>query len=397
MADLSTSAFGDLVGRIYDCAVDAAKWPSAVDALRRALGYEIGVLALHDLPHGRVLLDDTVNIAEPWQGRRAAFHADAVALWGGVGFIQRHPVDEPAALSRVTPLALSETSNPWAVHWAAPQGLVDHLALVLARDGGAIGCLGFGRHRDVGAISDGDVAAARLFIPHLQRASAIGRLLDMRRTAATDLGTVLDGLSQPVVLVDERATICFRNAAAGPLFEAGGPLQDVDGRVSSPVGSVANALRRAIHECAGSGVPVGRGFGIPVRAHGGGVYALHVLPLGATGVRRPPTRKAVAALFVSSASARMACSADLIAALYGLTRAETRVFELLADGQTTQAAAATLGISSSTFKTHLLRVFAKVGVHRQGDLVRLAAAVAPPVRSASSAAAADGAGCGGQV
>ncbi len=60
------------------------------------------------------------------------------------------------------------------------------------------------------------------------------------------------------------------------------------------------------------------------------------------------------------------------ALLYDLTPAETRVFELLADGMTQAAIAAQLGIAPSTVKTHLLKVFEKTGINRQAELVRFA-------------------------
>jgi DNA-binding CsgD family transcriptional regulator len=41
--------------------------------------------------------------------------------------------------------------------------------------------------------------------------------------------------------------------------------------------------------------------------------------------------------------------------------------------------AATLGIAETTVKTHLHRVFAKTGVSRQADLVKLAAGFSNPL------------------
>jgi DNA-binding CsgD family transcriptional regulator len=78
---------------------------------------------------------------------------------------------------------------------------------------------------------------------------------------------------------------------------------------------------------------------------------------------------------VSSPHSLPGRAADLVTALYGLTQAEGRVFDAIAQGRPPQEAAAALGVSRSTLKTHLLRVFAKVGVHRQADLVRLSVAL----------------------
>jgi DNA-binding CsgD family transcriptional regulator len=71
--------------------------------------------------------------------------------------------------------------------------------------------------------------------------------------------------------------------------------------------------------------------------------------------------------------------ADALTLLYDLTPAESRIFELIADGQALSDIAVVLGIAPSTVKTHLLRVFDKTGCRRQADLVKLAASMSLPV------------------
>jgi DNA-binding CsgD family transcriptional regulator len=71
--------------------------------------------------------------------------------------------------------------------------------------------------------------------------------------------------------------------------------------------------------------------------------------------------------------------ADALALLYDLTPAESRIFELIADGQALSDIAVVLGIAPSTVKTHLLRVFDKTGCSRQAELVKLAASMSLPV------------------
>ena len=64
---------------------------------------------------------------------------------------------------------------------------------------------------------------------------------------------------------------------------------------------------------------------------------------------------------------------DAMALLYDLTPAETRVFELIAAGETPAAVAKTLGVAPSTVRTHLLHLFQKTGCQRQSELVKLGA------------------------
>ncbi len=69
-----------------------------------------------------------------------------------------------------------------------------------------------------------------------------------------------------------------------------------------------------------------------------------------------------------------------MATAFGLTPAETRVLASLLAGRTLADTAATLGIATTTAKTHLDGIFSKTGVARQADLMRLGVGLAPPVR-----------------
>jgi DNA-binding CsgD family transcriptional regulator len=61
----------------------------------------------------------------------------------------------------------------------------------------------------------------------------------------------------------------------------------------------------------------------------------------------------------------------------GLTQAERRLASFMATGMSLQKAAAASGITFSTARTYLKRIFAKLGIARQSDLVGLVAALTP--------------------
>jgi DNA-binding CsgD family transcriptional regulator len=60
---------------------------------------------------------------------------------------------------------------------------------------------------------------------------------------------------------------------------------------------------------------------------------------------------------------------------FGLTPAETDVALEIGKGDGRNAAAARLSVTPGTVRIHLQRVFEKMGVHRQAELVRLLAEV----------------------
>ena len=67
---------------------------------------------------------------------------------------------------------------------------------------------------------------------------------------------------------------------------------------------------------------------------------------------------------------------DLVEAIYGLSTSQTKITKRITQGLDLEAAAEALGISKNTARTHLRRVYEKVGVNSQIELVRLIAGFA---------------------
>jgi DNA-binding CsgD family transcriptional regulator len=73
----------------------------------------------------------------------------------------------------------------------------------------------------------------------------------------------------------------------------------------------------------------------------------------------------------------MSESIDLLRCHFGLTPAEARLALQLVAGETLRSAAAKLGISYETARTHLKTVFNKTGTCRQAELVIVLATALP--------------------
>jgi DNA-binding CsgD family transcriptional regulator len=64
-------------------------------------------------------------------------------------------------------------------------------------------------------------------------------------------------------------------------------------------------------------------------------------------------------------------TAEMLRALYGLTRAEAALVNELASGRSLEESAAALRISRATARNQLKVAFQKTGTHRQAGLLRL--------------------------
>lgn len=380
MTSLAAADMSDLIGLIYDCALDPDLWPATLARLKDRLGFIHATLSLQEMPSGRVLLNVTSGIPSPWSERIADYGQDIIALWGGPRLVAQAPLEEPVLLSRMNPEVRDGTSrNRYYLEWRKPQGLIDTVALGLTRDTGSLAAASLVRHRDQGPVDERDLELIRLFAPHLKRAVTIGRLLEAQTIAAASFEAVLDGVGTPILLVDASMRLVHANSAGHAALEHGDPLHLRDGAVGSANLAVARALAAALAQTVSDESGINRmGLGIPALSEDGSAHALHVLPLLKGGTRARLRPGATAALFLSSSNAQRTEVGQIVAALFDLSRAEARVFEQIASGETVADAAATLGIGASTVRTHLLRIFEKVGVRRQADLVKLAAALALP-------------------
>jgi DNA-binding CsgD family transcriptional regulator len=200
----------------------------------------------------------------------------------------------------------------------------------------------------------------------------ISDLVDLKTIESDRANQVLDALSVGVVMTDTRGGILHANSAADAMMQAGKPIRSSGGAIEANVPSATEELHAAIALAAGREAALG-GTGLGVRLTSGGEppVVAHVLPLKQGEARSRLKPKAAAAVFVGAVSGG-ANGAEALSVAYGLTRMETRVLAALLAGQRLAQVAETLGIAHTTARTHLNSIFAKTGVSRQAELVRVA-------------------------
>jgi DNA-binding CsgD family transcriptional regulator len=181
------------------------------------------------------------------------------------------------------------------------------------------------------------------------------------------LGQIAELLPQGVLLCDARGRVVFANRIAQ------GVLAGADGLVLGPANELCTgnpsetaALRRLIQAAAGPAVTSLEGGGAIRISHATGqALPLLVCPLRAVGtVIR-------AAIFIGDHGCSIRTAQEAIRRWYGLTLTEARLATALAEGASVEEAAAAMGVTRNTVRTHLKRIFAKTGTNRQGALVRL--------------------------
>ncbi|HXS26397.1 MAG TPA: helix-turn-helix transcriptional regulator [Steroidobacteraceae bacterium] len=220
----------------------------------------------------------------------------------------------------------------------------------------------------------------QLLAPHFRRAAAIGRALERTESKARALSEVLDRLRSAVVFIDRSGRLVHANEPATRALALSDGLVWIDGK-PRPQDSRAAAHLESILAAArvGRPAPEAGALSVAVTAVSGECLTVHVLPLSA-GTRRRTSgaSAAVAAVLVSRGASDIPQRMQSAANLYAFTPAESRVAQALLGGGTVGALARTLGISEATVKTHLQHIFDKTGTRRRADLVQLIAGFGTP-------------------
>ncbi|MBB4039301.1 DNA-binding CsgD family transcriptional regulator/PAS domain-containing protein [Microvirga flocculans] len=378
---LSQNALSDLIGSIYDCVIDPAHWEPTLARIASAADCAFASLTLNDLRRDRFLL----NKASGWDAFllkvKSDRHVPEINARLTEWLAGQQTLDEPFVTSRhLSPDYIR--SSGYVRECLAPQGIVDIMHVFLMYTPTQFAELGLGRHERQGAITEREVAIGRLLLPHLRRALTISNLLDVATIERMHMAETLDSLRCGVILTDRRGAVLHANRAAGDMLRKGAPVKDAGGVLSAANMAASRELRSAI-ALATDESRLGR-TGLAIRvssAEDAPVYA-HVLPISGSDLRTRLQPDAVAAIFIGTPPQPEGLR--LLAAAFELTAAETRVLEGLLAGRTLSETAAHLGIAPSTAKTHLDHIFAKAGVSRQTELIRLAMQLTLPVQRSPS-------------
>lgn len=383
---LQPAELSDLIGQIYDCALDPDLWPETIGRMAAAVGGRAGMIVLHDFDNNRGGRFFEHGIPEDMTRRYCEHYAPInplgpVARLGAIG-----QVDTLATL--VDKMVVHFGSDIWERsefnrEWIRAQGLRDLLFMLVLRSGRRGALLAAGRDESVPDFGPTEVETFRLFSPHVCRALHISDVLDLRTIASDRLAETLDALTTAVFLVDAESRVVHRNEAAERLASAGATVRVSQGKLVATDASSRRSLAEAIGRAARGELELPQApYSIAIGDASVGnrmmatILALRQQRVG--GRFRPFA--ATAAVFVQDPEAGKARPGEAFAALYGLTPAELRFLIALASAGSVVDAAAALGVGEATGRTHMRSIFAKTGTSKQAELVELLMASRAPVR-----------------
>ena len=369
-----------LVGLIYEGPLEAQPWQSALPVLRQALNAQVASLVLRPPAAGdmgvilnslRPESDSDANSADladsnDWELKK--YREEFFALDPFLNL----PPGKVIALEDILSDAELVASD-YYLHYLKPIDLFRILGVDTLEPEGMLARLRLSRRRSEPRFNARDREIVKHITPHLQRAIQIYAKLN-RTISERDLyAGAVDQLSVATIILDEQGRLLNTNAIAKAMLEEDDGIgireqhlringRDTNNRLQEAVKAIITAQQNRE-------TSVVRALSVP-RSAGRSDLGLVIRPVP-TSQWSEGQSSPCAAVFISDPDLHDRASQHVLGELLGLSPAEANLAILLARGLSLAESSESQNISPHTARAQLKSIFAKTGVSRQAELVRL--------------------------
>lgn len=216
------STLSDLIGDIYDAALDPTLWLRALERSCDFVGGSSAVLYWHDVASESSAALHLFNDDPHYTQLYFEKYMPMNPVFPAATFIESGLIYTPTDI--VPEAELFDTR--FHREWVAPQGITDVVCVNLEKGTTSSSVLNIRREERHGVVDDAVRQRAALIVPHFQRAVAIGRLFDQRKTAQAVLTQTLDNVEAAIFLLAPKGRIVFVNGQARTMLDEGALLRE---------------------------------------------------------------------------------------------------------------------------------------------------------------------------
>jgi DNA-binding CsgD family transcriptional regulator len=371
-APVAGDSFVDSIEKIYDAALDPARWPRALTAIASCFS-DVGALLIwvkDDGTFGTIVSPSLVEGQKDyeengWTSRdiRARRSVERGYFFSGEPFTDRHICSDEEI-----------RSHPCYAEFLARHNLGFVAAIAVSPDPhvGVLFCI----QRDAKAkpaYTDDELNVLRRIGPHIEKSLRLSiRFLDAELTNVS-LGDALARVGVGVFALDGSGRIVFSNPVGDLLI--GTEIRVDNGRLRVGFGDTRREFDDQLLKVLAADRMGRRDAQKPIlleRAQTDCRLVVYLIPI-AESVTKTDYFLARARTIVLAIESKANEPPDptIVRDILGLTLGEARIAAIVGSGIQPREAANRLGISEDTARNVLKRVFAKVGISRQSELVAL--------------------------
>lgn len=366
LSDMSMAEYDQLIGQIYDAALDTQRLVLALRQIRHLFKANFVTLILRSS-------DDTYispmivagNVDGEGEITDYTFYHDTEPFCS-------LPIDQVFTVDDI--MTESEwTRSAFYLFHCCPYDAYHLLGVDISTPDGGKLRFRISRPKSDPKFSASARAMCKALVPHLRRAMCMQSLLDRSESLGSLYSQTISRLSVATLLLDKNGHVLQFNPVAREIIDSNDGLKLVGGRLEATYPSDNRGLQRLMRQAfsrqAQDGANVAEAISIarPSRRVSLGVV---IEPIPSHELMDGKGHPA-AVVYIRDAVGKSLASSAMIKQLYNLTPAETCLALELANGLSLEEAAERLNIRHNTARAHLRAIFSKTGVCRQTELVRI--------------------------
>lgn len=362
-----------IIEAIYQGPLEASPWKTFLQCLRLRTNAESAAISLRPGRVGMppIIIWDREEVLAPGMIKAAVSEHARLLLFDPL----RDALRKPGDIFTLDEVISHEDliKSEYYEKLVQPYGIEYQLGMYFSEPGGwecNIGLMNSARSRNFGTAEKAFFVAFR---PHLERALEMYSRIKRNEAEKEILEQTFDRLTIGTIILDGRGRLIDANAVARRIAGETEAVSFVGGVVALCHADSNAKLQRTIREALawreqGHASPfvaalrvecaVGPTLGLLIRAT-------------PPSITYPTDASPAVTIYIADSAQQQLASERLVAQLFGLTPSEAFLATLLANGFTLTEAAEKLDVTENTVRNYAKKVFAKTGVNRQADLVRL--------------------------
>ena len=370
--------FDHILVSLHEATLDDARWPAASGLIDDVLGTEGNALTF-----GAGILEEDIQIFSTGVFFRGLRHRELEREY----FEVYYPLDERVPRVRVQPdsqpvhittLYTDQElkSSPVYNELLVPNHVGNSINVRLDGPNGTRIIWEVGDPIDRDGWSSTKLEMIQRLLPHIRQYVSVRHVLSGAEALGASLAELLENTRQGIIQLDSRGRIVATNDRALNLLRTGDGLLDNDGYLFAHHSADNTDLQKLLKDALPPYGQQGISDSMTVRRLATSQpLVLHVNPVDKqqADCRSWPV---VALVLVVDPRSDTRIDPDLVAESLGLTPMESRVAVMMAEGKAVREIAAATGRKESTIRWHVRHIYAKHGISRQAELVRLVLSMA---------------------